>query len=62
MTVAEVLADEPSAGEAAGPVRAAVVGSVVPHRGEGIGVEALAPEYQQILSVLARRKPPVGCG
>jgi hypothetical protein len=52
VTVAEVLADQPSAGEA-GPGRAAGAGSVVPPRAEGIGVEALAPEYQQILSVLA---------
>ncbi|WP_223279866.1 hypothetical protein [Streptomyces sp. SDr-06] len=52
VTVAEVLAEEPSAG-AAGPGRAAVAGSVVPHRAEGVGAEVLAPEYQQILAVLA---------
>ncbi|MFD0272268.1 hypothetical protein ACFVGY_37795 [Streptomyces sp. NPDC127106] len=52
VTVAEVLAEEPSAG-ADGPVRAAVAGSVVPHHVEGVGVEVLAPEYQQILAVLA---------
>ncbi|MFG2873891.1 hypothetical protein ACGFYU_02580 [Streptomyces sp. NPDC048337] len=52
VTVAEVPAEESSAG-AAGTVRAAVAGSVVPQRAEGVGVEVLAPEYQQILAVLA---------
>lgn len=51
VTVAEVLADEPPA-RGAGPVRSAVAGSVVPPRAEGVGVEVLASEYQQILSVL----------
>ncbi|WP_229908633.1 hypothetical protein [Streptomyces griseosporeus] len=52
VTVAEVLAEEPSAG-VDGPVRPAAPGSVVPHHVEGVGVEVLAPEYQQILAVLA---------
>lgn len=58
VTVTEVLAEEPSAGHAGPvrpvrPVRATVSGSVVPPRAEGIGLEVLAPQYQQILSVLA---------
>jgi hypothetical protein len=50
VTVAEVLSEEPA--DDRGPARGAVAGSVVPPRGEGMGVEALAVEYQQILSVL----------
>ncbi|MCX4834330.1 hypothetical protein OG746_37010 [Streptomyces sp. NBC_01016] len=49
-TVAEVVAELPAGqGEF---VRSAVAGSVVPHRGEGVGAAVLAPEYQQILRLL----------
>jgi hypothetical protein len=51
VTVAEVLSEEPVGDH--GPARCAVAGSVVPPRSEGMGVEVLAVEYQQILSVLA---------
>ncbi|WP_256987449.1 hypothetical protein [Streptomyces sp. BR123] len=51
-TVTEVLA-EPDA-ETTGQVRAAAVPrSTVPHRADGGSAEALAPEYQRILAVLA---------
>ncbi|MBX7557188.1 hypothetical protein K1Y78_57340 [Streptomyces sp. tea 10] len=51
-TVTEVLAEP--ATEQAGRVRvAAVTGSTVPHRVEGVDAAVLAPEYQRILSVLA---------
>ncbi|KIZ18459.1 hypothetical protein [Streptomyces natalensis] len=52
-TVAEVLA-EPLA-EEVGQARAVVAGRVVPERAEGVGIEVLAPEYQQIMQVLAAR-------
>ncbi|MET7861276.1 hypothetical protein ABZS81_29565 [Streptomyces sp. NPDC005318] len=57
--VAEVLA-EPAA-EAADPMEdeagsAAVAGSTVPHRREGVTGTALAPDYQRIMSVLAAEK------
>ncbi|WP_326778845.1 hypothetical protein [Streptomyces sp. NBC_01445] len=58
--VAEVLAEAP-AGDA-GSVRGAVAGSVVPHRADGVGVEALAAEYQQILTVLAAPRAAEACG
>ncbi|MFD5121189.1 hypothetical protein [Streptomyces sp. NPDC058385] len=58
-TVAEVLSRDGSAG--AGPAPGAVAGSVAPERIEGIGVQVLAAEYQQILWVLtepaAAQKP-----
>ncbi|MFE6804970.1 hypothetical protein ACFVEN_25185 [Streptomyces sp. NPDC057681] len=50
-TVAEVLSRDGSTG--AGPAPGAVAGSLVPERIEGMGVQVLAAEYQQILSVLA---------
>ncbi|MGW6753426.1 hypothetical protein [Streptomyces sp. NPDC055006] len=50
-TVAEVLSRDGSAG--AGTAERAVAGSVVPERIEGMGVQVLAADYQQILSVLA---------
>lgn len=58
-TVTEVLAG-PDA-ETTGQVEAAAVtGSAVPHRVEGVSAEVLAPEYQRILSVLAA--PEAGGG
>ncbi|WP_327359979.1 hypothetical protein [Streptomyces sp. NBC_01296] len=59
MTVAEVPAEEPSAG-VAGLVRTSVAGSIAPHRAEGIRVEVLAPGYQQILAVLAAPEAAYG--
>ncbi|RZB18767.1 hypothetical protein StrepF001_14770 [Streptomyces sp. F001] len=50
ITVAEVLAEPPSA--VAEPVRSAVAGSLVPHRTEGMAASVLAPDYQRIVSVL----------
>ncbi|MEV8318381.1 hypothetical protein AB0Q95_29895 [Streptomyces sp. NPDC059900] len=50
-TVTEVLSRVPD--EAVGPVSGALAGSVVPERVAGMGVQVLAVEYQQILSVLA---------
>ncbi|MFB7713945.1 hypothetical protein [Streptomyces sp. NPDC056105] len=50
-TVAQVLSRYGSAG--AGPAPGAMAGSVAPERIEGMGVQGLAAEYQQILSVLA---------
>jgi hypothetical protein len=50
-TVAEVLSRDGSPG--AGTAERAVAGSMVPERIEGMGVQVLAAEYQQILSVLA---------
>ncbi|MFD5427672.1 hypothetical protein [Streptomyces sp. NPDC127084] len=43
----------------AGRDRVAVAGSIVPERAEGVGVEGLAPEYQQTLgiTVCAERVP-----
>ncbi|MFI9781179.1 hypothetical protein ACIHCV_42350 [Streptomyces sp. NPDC051956] len=35
-------------------------GSVVPHRREDLDVDVLAPDYQQIMSVLASRAPQGG--
>ena len=49
-TVAEVLAEPSHA--VAGTVGSAVVGSVVPHRAEGMDTSVLAPDYQRIVSVL----------
>jgi hypothetical protein len=49
-TVAEVLA-EPSC-VVAKPVGSAVVGSVVPHRAEGMDASVLVPDYERIVSVL----------
>ncbi|MGW4985795.1 hypothetical protein [Streptomyces mirabilis] len=50
VTVAEVLAEPPSAvGE---PARSAVVRAPVPHRSEGMAASVLAPDYQRIVSVL----------
>ncbi|GGJ73784.1 hypothetical protein [Streptomyces brasiliensis] len=49
-TVAEVLAEPPSA--VAGPARGAMAGSPVPHRSEGMAVSVLAPDCQRIVSVL----------
>ncbi|MFI6449897.1 MULTISPECIES: hypothetical protein [unclassified Kitasatospora] len=37
-------------------VRVAVAGSVVPVRREGLGVSALAPDYQRIVNLLADRR------
>jgi hypothetical protein len=49
-TVAEVLAEPPSAvGE---PLRGSVAGSPVPHRTDGMAASVLAPDYQRIVSVL----------
>ncbi|MFI1508179.1 hypothetical protein [Streptomyces sp. NPDC020597] len=50
-TVAEVSGEQ--AGQGGALTRGAVAGSTVPHRGENAVVEVLAPEYQQILRVLA---------
>ncbi|MEV5942045.1 hypothetical protein AB0471_29335, partial [Streptomyces sp. NPDC052002] len=50
-TVAEVLGEQASQGGVL--TRSAVAGSTVPRRGENAVVEVLAPEYQQILRVLA---------
>ncbi|MFW6694850.1 hypothetical protein [Streptomyces sp. MAR4 CNX-425] len=50
-TVTEVLA-EPEATETV-QVQAAVAGSAVPHRAEGVSVAVLAVEYQRVPSVLA---------
>ncbi|WP_274919523.1 hypothetical protein [Streptomyces sp. WZ-12] len=50
-TVAEVMTELPA--DQDGVVRDAVPRSVVPNRSEGVGAEVLAPEYRQILSVLA---------
>ncbi|WP_369265150.1 hypothetical protein [Streptomyces sp. R35] len=50
-TVAEVLGEQ--AGQGGELSRSAVAGSTVPHRGENAVASALAPEYQQILRVLA---------
>lgn len=50
-TVAEVLGEQAAQGGEL--TRGAVAGSTVPHRGENAVVEVLAPEYQQILRVLA---------
>ncbi|MDK0524108.1 hypothetical protein [Streptomyces sp. ML-6] len=49
-TVAEALAEQPSAVEE--PHRGSVAGSVVPHRTDGMTVSVLAPDYQRIVSVL----------
>lgn len=49
-TVAEVLAEPPSA--VADPVRSAVTGSLVPHRADGMTASVLAPDYQRIVAVL----------
>ncbi|MEU9150527.1 hypothetical protein AB0D59_08265 [Streptomyces sp. NPDC048417] len=49
-TVAEVLAEPPSA--VAEPVRGAMTGSPVPHRSEGMSTSVLAADYQRIVSVL----------
>jgi len=51
-TVAEVLLGE-QAGQGGELTRSAVAGSTVPHRGENAVAQVLAPEYQQILRVLA---------
>ncbi|MBH1939014.1 hypothetical protein I5Q34_32955 [Streptomyces sp. AV19] len=51
-TVTEVLA-EPDVGAPGRAQAAAVTGSTVPHRVEGVSAEVLAPEYQRILSLLA---------
>lgn len=50
-TVSEVLGEQPGQGGVL--TRGAVAGSTVPHRGENAVASALAPEYQQILRVLA---------
>ncbi|WP_461070433.1 hypothetical protein [Streptomyces pseudoechinosporeus] len=50
MTVAEVLAEPPSA--VAEPVASAVAGSVVPRRVGGMAASALPADYQRIMSVL----------
>ncbi|WP_328930925.1 MULTISPECIES: hypothetical protein [unclassified Streptomyces] len=50
-TVAEVLGEQ--AGQGGELARSAVAGSTVPHRGENAVAQVLAPEYQQILRVLA---------
>jgi hypothetical protein len=50
-TVAEVLGEQP--GQGSELTRSAVAGSTVPHRGKDAVASALAPEYQQILRVLA---------
>ncbi|MET7783624.1 hypothetical protein ABZT28_49465 [Streptomyces sp. NPDC005388] len=49
-TVAEVLAEPPSA--VTEPMSGAVAGAVVPRRTGDMAASALAPDYQQILSVL----------
>lgn len=51
-TVAEVLLGE-QAGQGGELTRSAVAGSTVPHRGENAVAQVLAPEYLQILRVLA---------
>lgn len=50
-TVADVLREQP--GHDGELTRSAVAGSVVPNRAQDAVVQALAPEYQQILRVLA---------
>ncbi|MCX5197063.1 hypothetical protein OOK31_24725 [Streptomyces sp. NBC_00249] len=50
-TVADVLREQPV--QDGGLTRSAVAGSVVPHRARDAVIEVLAPEYQQILRVLA---------
>lgn len=50
-TVTEVLAGPSAAETVQSP--AAVAGSVVPHRAEGIAMTVLAVEYQRVLAVLA---------
>ncbi|WP_405904773.1 hypothetical protein OG742_00595 [Streptomyces sp. NBC_00828] len=50
-TVAEVLGEQ--AGQGGELTSGAVAGSTVPHLGGNAVVEVLAPEYQQILRVLA---------
>ncbi|MGW3953047.1 hypothetical protein ACWEKM_19505 [Streptomyces sp. NPDC004752] len=52
VTVTEVPAG-PDADTTTQARAAAVPGATVPHRAEGISAEALAPEYQRILAVLA---------
>ncbi|MFD7168539.1 hypothetical protein [Streptomyces violascens] len=52
VTVTEVLAGQPGQ-DGRLTYRSAVAGSAVPHRGEKTVVQALAPEYQRILRVLA---------
>ncbi|MEU8934795.1 hypothetical protein AB0D30_33525 [Streptomyces sp. NPDC048409] len=50
VTVAGVLAEPSSA--VAEPARSAVAGATVPHRAPGMTTSVLAPDYQQIVSVL----------
>ncbi|KAF5991019.1 hypothetical protein [Streptomyces sp. WAC00263] len=50
VTVAEVLAEPPSA--VAESARSTVVRAPVPHRAEGMAASVLAPDYQRIVSVL----------
>ena len=50
VTVAEVLADPPSA--VAEPARGAMAGSLVPRRAEDMEASVLAPDCQRIVSVL----------
>ncbi|WP_406355248.1 hypothetical protein OHB56_22325 [Streptomyces sp. NBC_01635] len=50
VTVAEVLAEPPSA--VVEPQRGPVAGSVVPHRTGSMTASVLAPDYQRIVSVL----------
>ncbi|MFE2912251.1 hypothetical protein ACFXI0_15265 [Kitasatospora indigofera] len=54
--VSAVPEDKPSEQADPGPVRAAVAGSVVPVRREGLDVSALAPGYQRIVHLLADRR------
>ncbi|WP_055715293.1 hypothetical protein [Streptomyces torulosus] len=49
-TVAEVLAEPPSA--ATEPQRGSVAGPVVPHRTDSMTASVLPPDYQRIVSVL----------
>ncbi|WBB59710.1 hypothetical protein O7599_29810 [Streptomyces sp. WMMC500] len=51
-TVTEVMA-EPGAGTMGQVQAAAVPGATLPHRAEGVSTEALAPECQRLLAVLA---------
>ena len=54
--MAAVPADKLSERAGRAPVRAAVAGSVVPVRRDGLDVTALAPDYQRIVYLLADRQ------
>ncbi|GAA2279043.1 MULTISPECIES: hypothetical protein [Kitasatospora] len=54
--ISAVPEDKPSVRAGRAPVRAAVAGSVVPVRRDGLDVTALAPDYQRIVNLLADRR------